>query len=69
MLTSLERNSFDRKSAEPVQKHVNEREQRISPELNAIISVKLRHERRTTTYHFEAEGTLKEEDDQTWLRY
>jgi len=36
------------KSVEPVQKHVNKREQRIIPELNGIILLKLRHEWYTT---------------------
>ena len=35
---------FDRKSVELVQKHVNKCEQRIIPEKNAIILLKLRHE-------------------------
>ena len=34
----------DLKSVEPVQKHVNKCEQRIIPELNGIILLKLRHE-------------------------
>ena len=39
----------DLKSVEPVQKHVNKCEQRIIPELNGIILLKLRHEWYTTT--------------------
>jgi len=35
---------FDQKSVEPVQKHVNKCEQRIIPEQNAIILLKLHHE-------------------------
>ena len=35
---------FDPKSVEPVQKYVNKCEQRIIPEHNAIILLKLRHE-------------------------
>ena len=38
------RRQFDRKSVEPVEKHVNKCEQRIIPEHNAIIKLKLRHE-------------------------
>ena len=38
----------DLKSVEPVKKHVNKCEQRIIPELNGIIVLKLRHEWRTT---------------------
>ena len=34
----------DLKSIEPIQKHVNKSEQRIIPELNGIILLKLRHE-------------------------
>ena len=41
-------NQFDRKSVEPVQNHVNKCEQRIIPEFNTIILLKLRHEWHTT---------------------
>jgi len=34
----------DLKSVEPVQKHVNKGEQRIIPDLNGIILLKLHHE-------------------------
>ena len=34
----------DLKSVEPIQKHVNKCEERIIPELNGIILLKLRHE-------------------------
>ena len=34
----------DLKCVEPIQKHVNKCEQRIIPELNCIILLKLRHE-------------------------
>jgi len=40
--------SVDQKSVEPVQKHVNKCEQRIIPELNDIILLKLDHEWYTT---------------------
>jgi len=39
---------FDRKSVEPIQKHVNKSEQRTIPEQNAIILLKLCHEWHTT---------------------
>jgi len=54
----------DLKSVEPVQKHVNKCEQRIIPEHNAIILLKVYKQ----PYQFEPERTLQEEDDSKWLR-
>jgi len=49
------------KYVEPVQQHVNKCGRRIIPELNGIILLKI--------YHFEPEGTWREEDDSKWLIY
>ena len=54
---------FDRKPVEPVQSHVNKCEQRIIPEQNAIILLKLRHEWHTTI-SFRAGRNLRRE---RWL--
>ena len=54
---------LDQKSVEPIQKHVNKCEQRIIPEHNAIILLKLRHEWHVQLYNFYPEGTIEEEDD------
>jgi len=47
-------------------KYVNKCEQRINPEQNAIILLKLED---IQPYQFESEGTFEEEDDSKWLRY
>ena len=51
---------------EPVQKHVNKCEQRIIPELNDIILLKLCHEWYTTILVW-ARRNLTREDDSKWL--